>query len=150
MKKELAMEMIQKVFGVHEYQFLEDTVIFKTMIIRVSEDAFVLNRVENKKCVFEKVFFMQDSKLEVVKDKYSSPNGWNCIVEINFSYDNIKEITEEKIAGIGRVTKILEEHIKREDFPEENLMFVYYPDGGGRYMQSGYYDEYCFNWREKK
>ena len=166
MKKALAMELVEKTFWKSEYKFLENGVLFTTCMTRISEEIFICKasviirpvfKYENGMLSKEELLkqcnharFLFNTEIKVTSDKFNSPDGWNSIVEVYFPYDNIKEVDEESIIGIGRITKILEEHIKREDCPEENFMYIYFPDGKGRFTQSEYYDEYCFNWRAKK
>ncbi len=166
MKKELAMELVTKTFWKHEYRFLEDGVVFETCMTRISEDVFICKASVITRPVFRYEIgmlskegllkecnhakFLFDTEITITSDKYNSPDGWNTIVEVYFPYECIKEVDEESLTGVGRIAKLLEEHIKREDFPEGNVMFIYYPDGGVRYTKSEYYEEYCFNWRAKK
>jgi len=165
-EREKVLKLVEKTFWKHEFRFLENGVAFETCMTRISEDIFIckasvitvpvfryeiglLSREELlRQCNHAKFLF--DTEITVTSDKYNSPDGWNTIVEVYFPYENINEINEESIKGVGRITKILEEHIKREDCPEENFMYIYYPDGKGRYTQSEYYEEYCFDWRKKK
>jgi len=166
MNRELAKGLISKTFWKSEYKFLENGVVFKTYMTRISEHTFLFKASVITKPVFryeigllskEELLkecghanFLFDAEITVTSDKYNSPDGWNTIVEVYFPYENIKEVDKESAKGVGRITKILEEHIKREDCPEENFMYISFPDGKGRFVQSEYYDEYCFDWRAKK
>jgi len=166
MNRELAKGLISKTFWKSEYRLLENGVVFKTCMTRISEHTFLFKASVITKPVFryeigllskEELLkecghanFLFDAEITVTSDRYNSPDGWNSIVEVYFPYENIKEVDKESAKGVGRITKILEEHIKREDCPEENFMYISFPDGKGRFVQSEYYDEYCFDWRAKK
>ena len=166
MKKELVMEAVTKTFWASEYKFLENGVLFTTCMTRISENVFICKASVITKPVFryeigllskEELLkqcnharFLFDTEITVTSDKFNSPDGWNSIVEVYFPYECIKEVDSESIKGIGRITKIVEEHIRREDCPEENYMFIKYPDGKGRFTSAEYYEEYCFDWRAKK
>ncbi len=166
MEKALVMELVEKTFWKSEYKLLENGILFTTYMVRISEHTFLFKASVIARPVFryeigllskeellkecDHTEFLFDTEITITSDKYNSPDGWNTIVEVYFPYENVKEVDSESIKGIGRITKLLEEHTKREDCPEENYMFIKYPDGKGRFTSAEYYEEYCFDWRAKK